>query len=163
MRPLLLAVLVLSVGFVIWGFAESSFSTGTAVTGALGAVLLGLAVWIAERLLWVGPPRELPHFASPVQLSLRELQGRWTREDGKMYEVRGLRLCPEDAAQEKEELRRAGLPSDPCSELMQDEGGRLIFLVDDQGVPARTDRRWGREVLAAKWSGLTFSRPVPGR
>ncbi|MDL2344928.1 hypothetical protein QOL99_12310 [Deinococcus sp. MIMF12] len=178
-RGLLLGgVALLSVGFVVWGFAGSSFSTGAAVVGALGAALLGLAVsfrvrrgspgrgvaafvgtqalylalWIAGGLLWAGPPRELPHFASPIRLSLRELQGRWTRENGQMYEVRGNGLCPAAEAE----------PS-ACSHLEEDERGRVSWLMDDLWLPTGAYRRWGRESLILEPWSWTFSRPVPGR
>lgn len=184
MRPAVLALmLVLSMGFSVWAFAGSSFETGVAVAGAFGAGLLGLAVfgrvrrrplwqgiaalvgaqlvylalWIVGGLLWAGPPRELPHFASPVQLSLEDLRGRWTSEDGRVYEVRGEWFCPVD------EWSPAGQPSPlTCSSLAESQG-HLTFFVDDQGVPARTYRRWDREVLAVEWSSLTFSRPIPER
>ncbi len=188
MRPFFPAlVLFLSVGLGFWSFAGSSFGTGVAVTGALGAGLLGLAVfgrarrgplwrgmaalvgaqfvylalWIAGGLLWAGPPRSLPHFAAPLRLQWQELQGRWTGEKGEVYEVRGTSLCPLRPV----ELR--SLPSehpspDPCLRLMS-EGGRLALLVDDLALSLRAYRLWGREYLDAGLFDLRFSRPVPER
>lgn len=193
-RGLLLGgVALLSVAFAVWGFAGSSFSTGTAAVGALGAALLGLAVffrvrqgatgrgvaaavgtqvlylalWTLGGLLWAGPPRELPRFASPLQLSLEELQGRWTREDGRAYEVRGERFCPEDLPAEGETLRKVSSPEfspDPCLTLVQEPDGRLGIFADDMGFVLSAYRRWGQEVLTARGvDGLTFSRPTPHR
>ncbi|MBB5233263.1 hypothetical protein [Deinococcus budaensis] len=123
----------------------------------MGSQGLYLALWIAGGLLWAGPPRELPRFASPVRLGVDELQGRWTHKNGQVYEVREEWFCP---------VGERAFPEHPspfdCSTL-DDSDGRLTFFVDDQRVPARTYRRWGRDVLVAEWDGLTFSRPVPQR
>lgn len=193
-RGLLLGgVALLSVGFVVWGFAGSSFSTGAAVVGALGAVLLGLAVsarvrrespgrgvavlvgtqllylalWTLGGVLWAGPPRELPHFASPVQLSVGELQGNWTHEGGEPYILRGSRLCPEGTpASDQEWGGRSlseGFPS-PCLTLVREPDGRLTIYADDMGFDLSAYRSFGREVLTAEWfDHITFSRPIPPR
>lgn len=191
-RGLLLGgVALLSVAFAVWGFAGSSFSTGAAVAGALGAALLGLAVffrvrrgatgwgvtavvgtqflylalWIAGGLLWAGPPRELPRFASPVQPRLGELQGQWTHEGGESYVLRGSRLCPERTSGKGGELRRIGspeFPPDPCLTLVQEPDGRLTIYADDMGFDLVAYRSFGREVLTTEWfDHLTFSRPIP--
>ncbi|MPY65331.1 hypothetical protein F8S09_01295 [Deinococcus sp. SDU3-2] len=139
--PLLGGVALLSVGFVVWGFMGSSFPTGTTVLVALGAVSLGLAVFARVRR---GPPGRgvaaivgtqflylglwiaggLPLFASPAGLSLRELQGQWTRKNGQMYEVRGSWLCPAAEAE----------PS-ACSRLEENGRGRVSWLMDDMWLP----------------------------
>ncbi|WP_158679850.1 hypothetical protein [Deinococcus sp. NW-56] len=184
-RGLLLGgVALLSVAFAVWGFAGSSFSTGAAVAGALGAALLGLAVffrvrrgatgwgvtavvgtqflylalWTLGGLLLAGPPRELPRFASLSGLALEDVQGRWTREDGRAYELRGTFLCP---------VRQPGrpyavAPTGPCLRLMPEHRG-FSLLLDDVTLPLRTSRRWGREEMDAGMFGLTFSRSIPNR
>lgn len=175
---LLSLVLALSVGFSVWAFAGSSLGTVGAGVGALGAALVGLtvfgrvrrgtlgkgvvslvgaqfvylALWIAGGVLWSGPPRSLPHFASPLRLTLAELQGRWTREDGRVYEVRGAQLCP------TAEPREAA-----CSPLDEDGRGRLSLRADDVWLPVQTYRRWGREILTVDPFGWTFTRSVSER
>ncbi|MCP2013882.1 hypothetical protein L1280_001010 [Deinococcus sp. HSC-46F16] len=174
-------VALLSVGFVVWGFAGSSFSTGLAVAGALGAALLGLAVfarvrsgppgrgvaaivgtqflslvlWTLGGLLWAGPPRELPHFASLSGFNLEDVQGRWAREDGQVYELRGTSLCPI----RQPDRPYAVAPADPCLRLLPEHRG-FSLLLDDVALPLRTSRRWGREVMDAGMFGLKFSRPT---
>lgn len=177
-------VALLSVAFSVWGFAGSSFSTGAAILGALGAALLGLtvfarvrrgtarrgvpmivgtqvlhlALWTLGGLLWAGPGHELPRLASLHGLNLEDIQGRWTREDGRVYELRGTFLCW---------IRQPGqpyaaAPTDPCLRLLPEHRG-FSLLLDDVALPLRTSRRWGHEVMDAGLFGLTFSRPIPPR
>lgn len=178
------------VALTVFGFAGSSFSREVAVMGAGGGVLLAgwmvrrlssewvwrglgllalaqglyLAVWIVVGLLWFGarPPGQLPLFAERLDLSA--IQGRWRRENGGVYVLRGLRLCPATVGSVRAEaewrwVSLPGQPPDSCFPLTSQADGRLGLLADDVELSLHAYRRWGREFLKAELFGLNFSRP----
>jgi len=180
----LAAVLALSVGFTIWGFRGSSFPQVPAMLGVLGSVFLCLGIykrvqmwprwkgagalvlaqvlyftlWIGVGLLWFGSAGDIPHFAR--RLDPARLEGRWVREDGQVYVLRGLRLCPKPRWQR---VSLSGSPFDPCYVLLPEADGRLGLLNGDIVLTLHIHCRWGRDYLETGMFDLNFVRPVPRR
>ena len=152
--------------FVSGGFVSGGTWRGLGIlTLAQG---LYLVLWIGGGLLWFGarPAGQLPLFAE--RLDLNALQGRWRREDGRVYTLRGLRLCPEaGGVAHRDGVRQADsapdLPADTCFPLMQEADGRLSLLTDDVMLLLRAYRRWGRESLETGMFDLNFARPASRR
>lgn len=182
-------VLALSVSFTVWGFSGSSFTPVPAMLGVLGSVFLGLgvyrrvqpwpgwkgagalvlaqvlylAVWIGGGLLWFGTAGDMPHFAR--RLDPARLEGRWSREDGKVYVLRGLRLCPEGVgtARRWQRVSAPDGPFDPCYVLMREADGGLSLLTDDIVLSLNIYRRWGWDHLETGLFDLNFVRRAPRR